>query len=316
MQRGLLVNIRPILRRGLALVGVLTFSSLAAAERGHRDDDGPAPILQKYERSDSPGTLRVANTIVRSRCGATVGAEKCRFVLQPYDGSGQLVREEVVNLEKALNYPESGVDPMPELLVRVLVELSDIFKGAQVCIASGYRCPDCHKHQKSTSKHIEGHAADVVLLSIDAVDLASYLLYLNAEDARFKNRLGVGYYPNQEHVHVDVRDKAKYWVDYSSGAAPPEYDSSRPAPIDAYHKHYDRKIAAYNPGSQCPRIENDEKDHEAPPPAQTTPYEHRWKNVFYTEPPLRGSPDSRRLFQSKPVSFELIPEMSEVEAFK
>jgi uncharacterized protein YcbK (DUF882 family) len=299
----------------LLAIGATLGSAAVSTAADAKDKDGPTQILQKYKRSLFPGKMRIANTIVRSRCGEVVGAEKCRFTVQPLDELGKLIRPEVQNIEKALNYPETGIEPMPELLVHVLLELSDVFQGAQVCVASGYRCENCNTHQKSTSKHILGDAADVVLLSVDAIDLASYLLYLNSEDPRFKGRLGVGYYPNQEHVHVDVRDEPKYWVDYSSGAEPPAYDSTRPPPVDAHHKHYDRKIAAYNPGSQCPRVEN--HVHEAAnPPSPPTPYRHRWRNVFYTEPPLRGSPDSRRVFAKKPVSFQLIAEMAEIGGFK
>jgi len=35
--------------------------------------------------------------------------------------------------------------------------------------------------------------------------------------------VGVGYYPNSTHVHLDVREKPCYWVDYSTPGAHPMY---------------------------------------------------------------------------------------------
>src|SRR5690606_15636006 len=149
--------------------------------------------------------------------------------LDPLTDEGEVDPVAQKSLEAVLNYPIESARAaelrLPPLLVKVLVELSDTFSGAQICIESGYRCggPDCHKFQNQSSRHISGEAADLVLLGVSAIDLANYALYLNAVDPRFKGRLGVGYYPNQEHIHVDVRDKHLYWVDYSSGFEPPVY---------------------------------------------------------------------------------------------
>jgi hypothetical protein len=37
------------------------------------------------------------------------------------------------------------------------------------------------------------------------------------------NDVGVGYYPNSTHIHLDVRDKTTYWVDYSFPGERPHY---------------------------------------------------------------------------------------------
>jgi len=37
------------------------------------------------------------------------------------------------------------------------------------------------------------------------------------------SKVGVGYYPRGSFVHVDVRSKAVYWVDWSRPGEPPLY---------------------------------------------------------------------------------------------
>jgi hypothetical protein len=50
------------------------------------------------------------------------------------------------------------------------------------------------------------------------------------------NRVGVGYYPNSSFVHLDVREYAAYWVDYSRpGEAPRRSPSRRAEPAQELH---------------------------------------------------------------------------------
>ncbi len=288
--------------------------------------DLPGVIAEKYERSKNPGVIRIANTVPRSNCGQKFGAEKCRLNnFSPIDDSGRVPEESARAIKRVLNFPldQKAADeiPLPELLVKLLVNLSDTFEGAQLCVVSGFRCFEsggakCSTFQKQSSRHLTGEAVDVVLLGIDNVDVASYALFLNSTHPEFKDHVGVGFYPNQEHVHVDVRDHGKYWVDYSAGGSAPEYDSSHPAPAEAHRLHYNPRIAPPSPGGQCPVLEEpkfarvEPKEHEGVTP------KHQWRNVLYTEPPLRGSPASRRLFRHKNISFAPLPELKDLEAFR
>jgi uncharacterized protein YcbK (DUF882 family) len=270
--------------------------------------------------------IRIANTVPRSNCGQKFGAEKCRLNnFSPIGDSGRVSEENSRAIKRVLNYPldqsKSDEINLPELLVKLLVNLSDTFEGAQLCVVSGFRCFDaggqrCSTFQKQSSRHLTGEAADIVLLGIDPVDVASYALFLNGTHADFKDRLGVGYYPNQEHVHVDVREQGKYWVDTSRGGDAPEYDSSHPAPAEAHRLHYDPRIAPPSPGGQCPVLEEQKFIREAEGEHIGTTQTQQWRNVMYTEPPLRGSPASRRMFQHKQISFAPIPELIDLKAFR
>jgi uncharacterized protein YcbK (DUF882 family) len=276
----------------------------------------PPQVVGNYERSPSPGKILISGTVARSQCSGLVGIEKCRFQLEPFREDGEMAPEALKALEAVLNYPLESARAaelrLPPLLVRVLVEMSDTFSGAQICVESGYRCsgPECHKFQTQNSRHITGEAADVVLLGVSAIDLANYALYLNAMDPRFKGRLGVGYYPNKEHVHIDVRDQSLYWVDYSSGLNPPAYDTTHPTPVEAYHKHYDPKVAPGRPGALCPQVAREEIESDTPPAAAADSTPYRWENVYYTEAPLRGS--GSLAFRHKTVSFTPIEALKDL----
>lgn len=306
----------------LSLCAGLLSSTVAADSRL----PPPPQILSKYTRSKSPGALRIANTVPRSNCGKVTGVEKCRENgLRPLDEAGSVTEQGEQTIKRLLNYPlnprESDAVALPHLLVKLLVHLSDTFGGAQICVVSGFRCYEqggkkCNQFQNQNSKHLTGAAADIVLLGVDAVDLASYALFLNQTHPDFKNRLGVGYYPNQEHVHVDVRETHKYWVDYSAGGEAAKYDSSHPSPVEAYHKYYNPRIAPPRPGGQCPILEDPVDEGNDAPIEAVALKTYRWRNVLYTEPPLRGSVDYRHAFESKKVEFKPVPILKDLEALR
>jgi uncharacterized protein YcbK (DUF882 family) len=91
---------------------------------------------------------------------------------------------------------------------RLLVVLYDLwlhFGQPQVSVFSGHR-PKVVARLK-TSKHVTGHAID---FNFDAVSNLRIRKYM------FKRypQVGVGYYPNGFHLHLDVRPKKTFWIDY------------------------------------------------------------------------------------------------------
>ena len=100
---------------------------------------------------------------------------------------------------------EANVDPD---LVAALQELRDL-AGSPLIVISGYRCP---KHNAAVggakkSQHMLGKAADIVIK-----DLTPYQVYRLAEKvAAFKNG-GMGMYPQNGFVHVDVRGHKARWA--------------------------------------------------------------------------------------------------------
>jgi len=105
-------------------------------------------------------------------------------------------------------------------LVRLIAQVSDTFGGRRIRVVSGYRE---HSHS-SNSRHPEGRALDFSVNGVPNWAIRDYLRRLPD--------VGVGYYPNSSFVHLDVRDKATYWIDVSKPGEPPRY----------VHKSYGQKL--------------------------------------------------------------------------
>lgn len=108
-------------------------------------------------------------------------------------------REFSCRCRKCSGLPEGGMNA--ELTDR-LDALREEY-GYPIMVSSGYRCPDHNKAVGgvSNSLHVQGRAAD---LYVDGN-------YQDFYDLVIESRLfdGVGYYPDEEFVHVDVRADGK-----------------------------------------------------------------------------------------------------------
>lgn len=101
--------------------------------------------------------------------------------------------------------------PIEPRLIRLLVTISDNFGGRPIRVVSGYR----ERSYAVESKHKVGRALDFSIPGIPNAAVRDYL--------RTLTDVGVGYYPNSTHVHVDVREAAAYWVDTAKPGEPPKY---------------------------------------------------------------------------------------------
>ena len=92
-------------------------------------------------------------------------------------------------------------------LVEALQELRDL-AVRPVRITSGYRCPDHNRAKggKRRSQHLLGNAVDVVIDGLTPVEM----FCLAEKVAAFRNG-GLGIYPNNGIIHVDVRDAHARW---------------------------------------------------------------------------------------------------------
>jgi uncharacterized protein YcbK (DUF882 family) len=99
-------------------------------------------------------------------------------------------------------------------LVTIVAMISDHFKGRDVLFVSGYR-PYSPDQYTPHSNHNVGRAIDFSVRGISNEALRDYC-------RTFRN-VGVGYYPNSSFVHLDVRAKKAYWVDYAGPGQRPRY---------------------------------------------------------------------------------------------
>jgi LysM repeat protein len=124
------------------------------------------------------------------------------------DAKGRLrpiARQGIANLLGA-----TGDHPgAPERLLKLLVQVSDTFGGRPLYIVSGYRTTSHFQD----SRHKTSQAIDFSVAGVPNSVVRDYL--------RTLGNVGIGYYPNSTFLHLDVRGKTTYWVDYAGpGEAP------------------------------------------------------------------------------------------------
>ncbi len=108
--------------------------------------------------------------------------------------------DRVAHLLRAATGDEHPIDPRTLALV---YRIQAHFGAPEIRVVSGYRTPK----PGSRSNHGKGRALDIIVPGVTDLDVASF-----TRDAGF---VGVGVYPASQFVHVDVRPRSYFWVDYS-----------------------------------------------------------------------------------------------------
>ncbi len=96
-------------------------------------------------------------------------------------------------------------------LISLVTKTSDTFGGRPIQVVSGYRAEGA----SAGSRHRRGQAIDFSIVGVPNAALRDYL--------KTFSKVGVGYYPNSSFVHLDVRERWTYWVDYSGPGQAPRY---------------------------------------------------------------------------------------------
>jgi len=141
--------------------------------------------------------------------------------IRVFDGDGHLRHDALAELRDVLFDPRTGIDhPIHWRLATLLVAVEAHFPGSVIEVVSGYRNVSRHTDR---SNHTRGRAIDMrVVVDGERVDNRRVFELLRASFAE----VGVGYYPNGTFVHLDVRDRATIWVDYSGAGEVPCYSRS------------------------------------------------------------------------------------------
>jgi uncharacterized protein YcbK (DUF882 family) len=165
--------------------------------------EASARAAGRYGKATSPGTA----TFIRLSTG-----ERLRIRL--VDARGRPSPNAARRLGRLLREPRSGTARTPpRRLIQLLARVSDHFGGRTIYVMSGYR--PAGGYTAESSQHVRGHAVDIRVDDVANSELRSY--------CRSFERTGVGYYPNSSFVHLDVRDRSAYWVDYSRPGEAPRY---------------------------------------------------------------------------------------------
>ena len=138
-----------------------------------------------------------------------------------FEPDGRLRHDALAELRTVLFDPKTGIDhPIHWRLATLLVAIEAHYPGSVIEVVSGYRNVGRHTDR---SNHTRGRAIDMrVVVDGKRVDNRRLFEALRSSFAE----VGVGYYPNGTFVHLDVRDRATIWVDYSGAGEVPCYSRS------------------------------------------------------------------------------------------
>lgn len=194
-----LQQLNKIGKRSLIRVGQSLKIPVTKANR-HVTQPDPLPPWKKYAlKNFTRGYIKLR-------------AHQRQWQGQAFDKRGKLLASAKRAIHSMLGAwsPNRRVALSPRL-IRLVVQVSDEFGGRPIRVVSGYRR---FSHARF-SKHKVGRALDFSIPGVPNAAVRDFLLTLPS--------VGVGYYPNSTHVHIDDRSRRMYWVDISRPGKAPRY---------------------------------------------------------------------------------------------
>lgn len=203
-------------------------SGVCERRRPARGRRRPARGRRNARRPTRPPRPAVTRAYIRMRTAwhrAAPPAVRARWasqpipplIIKPVGGAGtfELVPERdgtfgpeaLARAREAFRYrnDHETADVHPRLL-EIAYRAARNFGAPYVHLVSGFRTT------RSTSRHNQGRAMDIVLPGVPDERLASYL--------RQQAFVGVGVYPTSGFVHLDVRARSYFWTDRSGPTQP------------------------------------------------------------------------------------------------
>jgi uncharacterized protein YcbK (DUF882 family) len=174
---------------GLALVSGAPYSRASSSTPKILSTSPEADLAREETHVVSTFELHAANTL------EVVEVRYVDGVLDPQS------KQQIDHLMRCLRTDSAkSIDP------RLVDIMRDIAREVDkpLWLVSGYRAP---LNWREHNFHNRGMAADIRVEGMPAYKLRNV--------ARRLGILGVGYYPTTNMIHVDVRDEAYYWTDWS-----------------------------------------------------------------------------------------------------
>jgi uncharacterized protein YcbK (DUF882 family) len=200
---------------GIAQLNKVTVKALASAN-GLK----PGSTLRVGQRLQLPGysanakASKARNTILNGLVTLERPASQETLRVRLFDKTGKPNPKSRARLARFLRDREGDEVKRPHTrLLRVLAYLADHFNGRTIVVVSAYRSEK--NGNNGSSRHSSGEAIDIRIEGVPNEVLRDYCLTLS--------KVGVGYYPRSSFIHVDIRSKAVYWVDWSRPGEPPLY---------------------------------------------------------------------------------------------
>lgn len=145
-------------------------------------------------------TLEVTGRVPLVLVRVVGGAPPVTLVPQRDDGG--FSEEDQARAARAFCSPDAKqTHPVSPRLLDLVYRTMRHFEAPLVHVVSGYR------KDRAGSRHTQGRAIDMVIPGVTNEQLADYV--------RQFGFVGVGIYPKSGFVHLDVRDRSYFWLDFS-----------------------------------------------------------------------------------------------------
>ncbi len=126
-----------------------------------------------------------------------------------YNPDGSYNKSALHELDQILRCRRTNTaKPIEPKLYETLSTIQDHFGGRRIFIISGFR-----NQRKTTSFHFHATAADIRVEDVSPLQVKKFTETLDT------GGMGIGYYPNSQFVHVDVRPASFRWIDYSGSGS-------------------------------------------------------------------------------------------------
>jgi len=233
--------------RLLTLMLSLTLLSMSNAEAAAK------PVVSK-----KPGKLARAVELT------TLNTHEI-FVLRP-TLAGRFVGQALRGWNRFLRcHHTQKVHNVSPLLATFLYRVATHFDGHRVLIVAGYRAPRIAREKGNPkSPHPKGLACDFRVEGVATTTLRDFVR------STF-HRVGVGYYPNSDFVHLDVGRKTDaFWIDYSGPGERADYSPDPGSDLQA-EKLPLKLPAGQRAPAEAPEVGGPEPPDTASSPGSQTP---------------------------------------------
>ncbi len=152
------------------------------------------------------------------------------------------------------------------LLAGFLYRVATHFDGHKVVIVAGYRAPRIAREKGNPkSPHPKGLACDFRVEGVATTTLRDFV-------RTTFHKVGVGYYPNSDFVHLDVGRKADaFWIDYSGPGERADYSRDPGSDLQAEKLPLKLPPGALKAPAADPEVGGAEPPSTASSPGSQTP---------------------------------------------
>ena len=183
----------------------------------------PAKVAKKKRRKSPPPPPPPAAELFALNTKET-------FHLRP-DGHGRITTKQLHGWNRFLRCHHTGrVHSMSTRLAQLIYDVDKHFDFKRILVVAGYRAPRVAREKGNPkSPHKKGVACDFRIEGVTNAELRDY--------ERSLPKVGVGYYPNSDFVHLDVdplrNKRAAFWIDYSGPGERARYSKNPSADLQS-----------------------------------------------------------------------------------